>query len=320
MVSSYVDYLVRWNRIPPMIVTGARNVDRNRDFLWAEDSNFPGSGGADAFTRFVESEWATQIANRFKAQGPRILAGHSFGGSYTLYSLTNSPGFFDAYIAIGSSTWVSGRAIFDEADSFLQSPLDKNLFLYMAVAEADGGATVPDGVAFAEKLQSQPLAGLETHFEIIDETNHFTAVTPALVSALDKLYPAWGLDTEVREVMSNEGVEGLNQWFSKKEQTLGYRFFPPKMELENLAISMAQEGQGPQAEALVENLLNRYPESYTTLFAQGFVYVRQGKLAEAVAPFEAAARYAGEAGETPTLVARYQRAAETIKARMAEAG
>ncbi len=139
LVSSYLAYLSHWNRIPDIVVTGVRNVNRNRDYLFAEDRNFPASGGAESFTKFVKEEWMPTVEKAYGGNGKRVLLGHSFGGTYTLYSLISDPGLFDAYIAIGSSTWVSGKALFPMADEYLKTPNGKNLFLYMAVAEADGG-------------------------------------------------------------------------------------------------------------------------------------------------------------------------------------
>jgi hypothetical protein len=316
LVSSYLAYLSRWNRIPDIVVTGVRNVNRNRDYLFAEDRNFPASGGAESFTKFVKEEWMPTVEKAYGGNGKRVLLGHSFGGTYTLYSLISDPGLFDAYIAIGSSTWVSGKALFPMADEYLKTPNGKNLFLYMAVAEADGGATVPDGIAFARKFEENPLPSLEVHFEIIKETNHFTAVTPGMISAFEKLYPVWGMDKEVREIALRTGSKGLDEWFEKKQADLGYRFQPPKMELEFLAIELAREGYGEAAETVVNSLLKRNPKSYSGHFALGFVYYHQEKYAEAVEPFEKAASFAREAGETSTLIARYDRAAENVRTRL----
>ncbi|MHA1544015.1 MAG: alpha/beta hydrolase-fold protein [Alphaproteobacteria bacterium] len=316
LVSSYFDYLSRWHRIPNVVVTGVRNVDRNRDYVFAEDRNFPGSGGSDKFAEFLENEWAPLIEEKFNGNGRRVLIGHSFGGSFTLYSLMTDPGFFDAYIAIGSSTWVANRGLFGLADEFLETSIDENIFLYMGVAEADGGATVPDGIAFAEKLDANPMEGLETYFEIIDETNHFTAVTPALFSAVEKLYPVWGMDKEVEDLILNKGADALDTWFEEQEASLDFRFIPPKMELEFMAIDMARESHGEAAEAIINNLLAREPKSFTSLFALGFVYYHQGKFQEGIEPFEKAAEYAREAGEAPTQIARYERAAENLRERL----
>ena len=298
------------------MVTGIRNVDRNRDYLFAGDKNFPNSGGAANFSEFLKETWVPLVENEFNGNGRRVLIGHSFGGSYTLYSLMTDPGFFDAYIAVGSSTWVSGRALFDLADDFLGTTIAKSLFLYMAVAQADGGATVPDGIAFAEKLDADPIDGLETHFEIIDETNHFTAVAPALISAVEKLYPVWGMDEEVRGIALNKGSDALDHWFEENQAKLGFRFLPPRMELEFMAINMASEGHGEAAKAIVNSLLVRNPESFTSFFALGFVYYHEGKFREAIEPFdEKAAEFARAAGETPTLIARYERAADNARNR-----
>lgn len=318
MVSSYIDYLSRWKRIPNLLVTGIRNVDRNRDYIFAEDHSFPGTGGANQFRRFVSEEWVPLIEENYNGNGTRILIGHSFGGSFALYSMMTDPGLFDAYIAIGSSTWVAQRGLFEVAEEFLGQPLQDEIFLYMGVAEADGGATVPDGMAFAELFEQAPNEKIEWYFEVVKETNHFTAVMPALFSAIEKLYPAWGMDKEVEEIALTQGFEGLNTWFEEKEAELGFRFLLPMMELEFVAIDLAGKGHGRAAEVLMGELLDRRPESFTSLYALGLVYGRQGRYQEAIEPIEEAAKLAREAGETPTLVERYERALERTKELMAE--
>ncbi len=137
-----------------------------------------------------------------------------------------------------------------------------------------------------------------------------------MISAFEKLYPVWGMDKEVREIALRTGSKGLDEWFEKKQADLGYRFQPPKMELEFLAIELAREGYGEAAETVVNNLLKRNPKSYSGHFALGFVYYHQEKYAEAVEPFEKAASFAREAGETSTLIARYDRAAENVRTRL----
>ncbi len=318
MVSSYIDYLSRWKRIPNLVVTGVRNVDRNRDYIFREDRSFPGTGGADQFHRFVAEEWIPTVEEKYNGNGTRILIGHSFGGSFALYSMMTDPDLFDAYIAIGSSTWVAQRGLFEIAEEFFEKPLLDEIFLYMAVAEADGGATVPDGIAFAELFEQSTNEKLEWYFEVIEQTNHFTAVMPALFSAIEKLYPVWGLDKEVEEIALKRGAEGLDTWFREKEADLGFRFLLPMMELEFLAIDLAGRGHGPAAEVLMEKLLNKRPESFTSLYALGLVYGRQGRYREAIEPIEEAAQLAREAGETPTLIARYERALERTRELMAE--
>jgi len=318
LVSSYVDYLSRWKRIPNLIVTGVRNVDRNRDYIFEEDRSFPGTGGADQFQRFVSEEWVPFIEEKYNGNGTKILVGHSFGGAFALYSMMTDPDLFDAYIALGSSTWVAQRGLFEVAEEFLGKPLQDEIFLYMAVAEADGGATVPDGIAFAELFEQVPNERIEWYFEVIEDTNHFTAFMPGLFSAIEKLYPVWGMDRDVEEIALKQGAEGLDTWFEEKEADLGFRFLLPMMELEFLAIDLAGKGHGRVAEVLMGELLDRRPESFTSLYALGLVYGRQGQYRAAIEPLEKAAQLAREAGETPTLVARYAKAIERTRELMAE--
>ena len=126
------------------------------------------------------------------------------------------------------------------------------------------------------------------------------------------------MDKEVEEIALEQGAEGLDSWFEEKEADLGFRFLLPSMELEFLAINLAGKGHGPAAEVLMGELLERQPGSFTSLYAVGLVYGRQGRYQEAIEPITKAAQLAREAGETPTLIARYERALDRTRELMAE--
>ncbi|GFE90518.1 alpha/beta hydrolase [Steroidobacter agaridevorans] len=70
----------------------------------------PGTGGAEAFLRFIENELKPDVAARFKIDNTReTLFGHSYGGLFTLYALINSPGLVDNFVAASPSIWFESR-------------------------------------------------------------------------------------------------------------------------------------------------------------------------------------------------------------------
>jgi predicted alpha/beta superfamily hydrolase len=69
-----------------------------------------GTGGAEAFLRFIENELKPDVESRFKIDSTsETLFGHSYGGLFTLYALINSPGLVDNFVAASPSIWFENR-------------------------------------------------------------------------------------------------------------------------------------------------------------------------------------------------------------------
>lgn len=266
IVADYVDYLSYWGRIPETIIVGIRNVDRNRDFVPRPSANFPNSGEADAFRDFLTDELKPMIDNRYRTSGFDTLFGHSFGGVITTYVMMTRPDAFESYIALSTSTWVSGRFLFEEAERFFAAPEYPELFYYMAVAEADGGATVPDGNAFAEMFEARAPDSIEWHYSVVPRTNHFSVVMPAFADAIERLYPAWGFDTALQARIETDGATAINSWFAEREAELGPRFYPQAMELGLLGIRLAAAGEAEAARALFARVHREHPDNAETAF------------------------------------------------------
>ena len=261
VIAEYIEYLVYWKRIPPMIVVGVPTPDRNRDFVPRVDAQFPDSGGADKFLPFLLEELQSTIDGRYRSAGIDILFGHSFGGVLSLYTLFKAPDAFEAYIAVGTSTWVADRVLFDEANAFFDAGKSSDAMIFMSVAEADGGPTVPVGQEFAELWKRRASETLEWSFHVEPEASHFTALVPSLRRALDLLYPAWGFTAELRLRIDADGPAAVDRWFEYQHATLGWRFFPQTMELGELAFELAAAGNFDGARALTARLRKEAPRS-----------------------------------------------------------
>jgi predicted alpha/beta superfamily hydrolase len=76
--------------IPNLIGIGIVNTDRRRDLLYINH--------ADKFLDFITKELIPAIEKDY-ITSKRILFGHSFAGSFTVYSLLNKPDYFNCFIA-----------------------------------------------------------------------------------------------------------------------------------------------------------------------------------------------------------------------------
>jgi predicted alpha/beta superfamily hydrolase len=84
--------------IPPAIIVGIINVDRNRDFLPTHVGINSTSGKAKDFLEFISKELKPYIDSLYNTSGRTALVGHSFGGVFTMYALLTSPDLFDAHV------------------------------------------------------------------------------------------------------------------------------------------------------------------------------------------------------------------------------
>lgn len=123
MFATAVDTVRAFERRPggkPAVVIGigypdGLEVNRERALdltprLGSPEPKMAGTGGAEAFLRFVETRLKPEVAKRYKVDAAReSLFGHSYGGLFTLYALVNRPALFDNWVAASPSIWFEDR-------------------------------------------------------------------------------------------------------------------------------------------------------------------------------------------------------------------
>ncbi|WP_405239864.1 alpha/beta hydrolase [Lentisalinibacter orientalis] len=304
LVRAYLEFT--GDRYPDMIIAGIMNTDRNRDYVPAVDSNFPGTGGADSFLRALSEEILPALDRRYRTNGRRIYFGHSFGGTFGLHAMLRAPELFDAWIVVGTSTWVADRVLFAAAEETLQGGEDLDGFLYMSVAEADGGETVPAGHEFAALLERLAPPSLEWHYEVIPRTTHFTAVPPSVHRAMDLLFPTWESEQELAAAAREAGDGAVDDWFEARRDALGFRFHPQRTPYSLVAMSLAVDGLEDQAMAIMAQLRRTFPAHPEIPANHAVILATIGRHAEAVAAIDEAIRLGETADYLPSRLARFR--------------
>ena len=312
IVADYIDFLSYWGRIPPLIVVGIPSTDRNADLIPWVDPAFPGTGTRPQFAAFLNTELPEFIGAELKSNGRSVLVGHSFGGVMALHGHFMFDDAFDATIAVGTSVWVSGSTLMENANAYLSGNRSDGRFLYMAVAEADGGATVPAGQSLADMLAARAPDSLDWYFEIIPQTDHFAAVVPAVHRALEQLFPSFGLGEELVARVESSGAEGLTHWFSEKNADLGWRFWPVVEHLKLTGLQLAQAGKMDAARALMEELRRIHPADSEALAFSGLVERHAGEYEHARRWLERAIEVATSEGYFPSRISMYQAVLDQI--------
>lgn len=77
-------------------------------------------GGADGFLSFLENIVMTEVEADYPINAHRrTLAGHSFGGLFTLHTYFTKPNLFQNYVAMSPSIWFADGRLLNEADAYL---------------------------------------------------------------------------------------------------------------------------------------------------------------------------------------------------------
>ncbi|QNK64478.1 hypothetical protein H7F33_08365 [Pedobacter sp. PAMC26386] len=123
--------------MPPTIIVGVLNTDRNRDFLPTHVENTKTSGGADKFLSFFKEELIPFINKNYPSDGNNTLFGHSFGGVFVTYALLTEPQLFESYIAADPSYWWDKQVMLKMTSSKLANLTNLNKNLYISGREGD---------------------------------------------------------------------------------------------------------------------------------------------------------------------------------------
>ena len=152
---------------------GIINTDRRKELLYAFD--------ADQFLKFISDELIPAVERNF-AMHQRILYGHSFGGSFTLYAMLHMPGLFDQYIAS------SPTPIMDMVESRLYLQLDSSLNKEIRFYYCHGSKDMKQVRKWSERLhsnlQEQNFSKIRWKYEVFEGLDHNSSDTKAILKGV----------------------------------------------------------------------------------------------------------------------------------------
>ncbi len=159
-----------------VIAIGIINTDRKRDLLYVN--------GADHFLDFITRELEPLIEKDYLIK-KRILFGHSFGGSFTIYAMINRPEGFNEYIASSPTPIMDFISIEHYAKSDETS--GNNLAFYLSYGSRDMGQVIKWTQKLNNTLANHSFRHLEYHFNVFEGKNHSNSDIPALLQGLSQL-------------------------------------------------------------------------------------------------------------------------------------
>lgn len=160
--------------MPPSIVVGVSNVDRQRDFTTPSQNaldleELPTSGGADAFTSFLQQELLPEISRRYRVLPERTLVGQSLGGLLASQVLVEHTDLFSNYLIVSPSMWWNDEEWLNKSIDSVSSPAS----VFIAVG-AEGPVMERGARSWYELVSTWE--GVKSEFLYLKECNHGDAL------------------------------------------------------------------------------------------------------------------------------------------------
>lgn len=189
--------LRRAGRISPLLLVGvgygasygkAANK-RGRDYTPTAHPDEPGSGGADAFRRFIHRTLWPELQRRYPLHDKlRGIGGHSLGSLLVLDALWQRPAFFTHYLASAPSIWWDHGSILKIAARrhTRSATLRGNLFL--SAGEDDSESMLGDLTRLERQLAAKPFRGLRVTSRRFAQRDHYNVLPDAFRAGLIDLF------------------------------------------------------------------------------------------------------------------------------------
>ena len=174
----------------PMIVVGIETSDRQNELTPAASdpvyrSEFPTSGGAEAFRSFITDDVAPFVEANYPTSGETAIIGESLAGLFIVDTFLKVPDAFDDYIAVSPSLWWDNKALGVSAESLIEGGDYTGKRLHIAVA--DEGGTMQAAIDMVRAAASS--AGLDlTYDDLSASETHATVFHRAALNAVRLLY------------------------------------------------------------------------------------------------------------------------------------
>ncbi|MDE3743280.1 alpha/beta hydrolase [Maribacter polysaccharolyticus] len=253
--------------MPECIVVAIKNTDRSRDLTPTPVTELGyQSGGADKFRSFIIKELMPKIDETYRTLDFKILVGHSFGGLFTMNTLFENTGDFNAYVAIDPSLWWDDALFVNELEGKLRGTDFKGKTLFLANANSLGYpkkagkqdlAHFEAKEAALTKMHAMVPENLNLKIKAYPEEDHGSVVLPAMIDAFRFVFK--GFRINVKDLIKNPSL--LQEHYRDVSETLGYELKPQGAYLDRV-VDLAR-ARGQQANAVILHRINRelYPEN-----------------------------------------------------------
>lgn len=320
---------------PEMVLVGISNAkNRTRDLTTSKITEHVGipfnveNGGADNFSRFMETELIPFIESKYPVTDFRTLIGHSYGGLFAIYTLIIHPQLFSNFIAIDPSLDWDDQRLLLEAKEKLATQNFKGKSLFMSLSGQlnvqNPGITIDNvmqdtssytlfsrsNIAFSNLVRKQQKNKLSFEWKFYPRDIHGTIPFPSIMDGLIfgfEWYQWENTDKFNSPTTTAEQLLDIINYRAKKlSDHFGYAVPPYPEEIFNTLGYMSMDrNQMKKAEMFFEMGIKYYPGSPNA-------YDSMAEYFEKINEYEKALKFAAKAYEM-SANAYYKRRVEELK-------
>jgi len=209
LAHAMVDHLSDRSRLPELVVVGVGyagaasmhdyRMHRSRDYTpWPSDRGGYGqpydgvTGGAPRFLAFLRDELLPRLEQEYRTTGDRVLVGHSYGGLFSLWVLSEAPGLFAGHVAVSPSIWYADRKVLGAGGlARLTAAQAARARVHLAVGGREGSAERDMQVDLAQAAAVLTARGVPAgalRHEVHEGQTHDSVFPIALANALGWLW------------------------------------------------------------------------------------------------------------------------------------
>ena len=292
--SGVISQLSNNGKAPELIMVSILNTDRNRDLTPTHDTiGFDGkeqpflktTGGSKNFLKFLKTELIPHIESDYKTEDFRILAGHSFGGLFAIYSFLEDANLFHSYIVIDPSLWWDKNILTTRLKEKMYDASTRNNFMYVSSANNSNPMMIDNQNQFFDEINKANIDTLSMTTSYFDDENHGSVDLLSFYHGLRFIYSGWSVSFED----AVENPQFIEEHFADLTQRLGYKIEPSENFIDRLAFSyIFLKDDKQQALKLFQRNVDNFPNSASAYDSLGTGYKEAGDIENAIKNYEKA--------------------------------
>ena len=236
-LAGIVKHLGDRERMPETIVVSLNSIGGNPDVytngMWNAEK-LSGSGHPEESVRHLREEVFPFLERQYRANDYRMFIGVSRSSLFPIYTLTHAPEMFRGHILIAAADMIGmgyspGKNFIDALVESLEETPTRKAKLYVATADSD----VEKNEHYRSNLDElsrrlAPYQGVDTHAEIIPNTDHYEVFIKAVLSAFDQHFPMSAWSARYRDLVAQPGtaLENLDRYYEQLSQQYGFEVLP----------------------------------------------------------------------------------------------
>ena len=290
-IVDHMDEFMGNSLIPDMIVVGIVNTDRGRDFTPTRDSvSIMNSGGANAFTDFLDKELIPYIDSLYPSADYRTLVGHSLGGLFAVNTLLKHGSMFDSYLILDPALHWDGQMLIRQSKALLRLKKFHNINVYMAIAHPmnpriDSTQAMKDtnnttlgfrsNILFANYLRGGHGNNMKFKTKYFENETHSTLTLPGSYEGLKYLFDFY--KRPILDVLNDSSASIIVAHYKKITRTMGYPILPPSNLISGLAWRYRLDKRYDDGMNFLEILSKNYPDYPVIYDEMGIIMKETGK-------------------------------------------